>query len=94
MKTKPKAYLVGSGMGSLAAAAFMVHDGNVPGDHITIFEAGPVAGRPSLRLDKGAGREFDSVIAEATLGGGVLCFPPVETDAFAGWGGPPRPPWR
>lgn len=39
-----KAYLVGSGIGSLAAAAFMIRDGNVPGDHITIFEADPVAG--------------------------------------------------
>jgi oleate hydratase len=39
-----KAYLVGSGIGSLAAAAFMIRDGNVPGDHITIFEADSVAG--------------------------------------------------
>ena len=44
MTTPPEAYLVGSGIGSLAAAAFMVRDGHIPGDHITIFEAGPVAG--------------------------------------------------
>jgi oleate hydratase len=39
-----KAYLVGSGIGSLAAAAFMIRDGDVPGDRITIFEADAVAG--------------------------------------------------
>src|SRR5256885_16825686 len=44
MTTPPEAYLVGSGIGSLAAAAFMGRDGHIPGDHITIFEAGPVAG--------------------------------------------------
>jgi oleate hydratase len=44
MTTPPEAYLVGSGIGSLAAAAFMVRDGHLPGDHLTIFEAGPVAG--------------------------------------------------
>ncbi len=35
-----KAYLVGAGIGSLAAAAFMIRDGNVPGGNIVIFEAG------------------------------------------------------
>lgn len=40
----PSAFLVGGGIGSLAAAAFMVRDGGMPGERITIFEAGPVAG--------------------------------------------------
>ena len=31
MISKTKAYLVGGGIGSLAAAAFMVRDGNLPG---------------------------------------------------------------
>nr|WP_298145072.1 oleate hydratase [uncultured Pseudomonas sp.] len=39
-----KAYLIGGGIGSLAAAAFMIRDGGIPGDRITIFEALPVAG--------------------------------------------------
>src|ERR1035441_7679822 len=39
-----KAYLVGSGIGSLAAAAFMIRDGGMDGSDITIFEAMPVAG--------------------------------------------------
>ncbi|HWJ19556.1 MAG TPA: oleate hydratase [Geobacterales bacterium] len=33
-----KAYLIGGGIGSLAAAAFMVRDGGVPGSAITIYE--------------------------------------------------------
>lgn len=39
-----KAYLIGSGIGSLAAAAFMIRDGNVRGSNITIYEALPVLG--------------------------------------------------
>jgi oleate hydratase len=39
-----KAYLVGGGIGSLAAAAFMIRDGNLPGGNITIFEAHGVMG--------------------------------------------------
>ncbi len=33
-----KAYLVGGGIASLAAAAFLIRDGHVPGRNITIFE--------------------------------------------------------
>lgn len=39
-----KAYLIGGGIGCLAAAAFMVRDGGLPGSSITIFEALPVVG--------------------------------------------------
>ncbi|MFH0782279.1 MAG: oleate hydratase [Pseudomonadota bacterium] len=39
MNTKSKAYLVGGGIGSLAAAAFMIRDGNLPGENIFILEA-------------------------------------------------------
>ncbi|MEI9939180.1 MAG: oleate hydratase [Pseudomonadota bacterium] len=39
-----KAYLVGGGIGSLAAAAFMIRDGKVRADHISILEAGPLLG--------------------------------------------------
>jgi oleate hydratase len=42
--TNLKAYLVGGGIGSLAAAAFMIRDGDVPGGHISILEAAPVMG--------------------------------------------------
>jgi len=44
MNTKPKAYLVGGGIGSLAAAAFMIRDGGLPGGDITILEMTPVLG--------------------------------------------------
>jgi oleate hydratase len=37
MNTKSKAYLVGGGIGSLAAAAFMIRDGNLPGGNISIL---------------------------------------------------------
>ena len=40
----PKAYMVGGGIGSLAAAAFLIRDGKVPGRNITIYEAMPVLG--------------------------------------------------
>lgn len=39
-----KAHLVGGGIGSLAAAAFMIRDGGIPGGNITIYEALPVLG--------------------------------------------------
>jgi oleate hydratase len=44
MLQSSKAYLVGGGIGSLAAAAFMVRDGGWAGEHITILEAMPVVG--------------------------------------------------
>jgi oleate hydratase len=44
MSTKTRAYLVGGGIGSLAAAAFMIRDGNLPGGNISILEAAPVMG--------------------------------------------------
>lgn len=42
--TKSKAYLVGGGIGSLAAAAFMIRDGGLPGENISILEAAPLMG--------------------------------------------------
>ena len=39
-----KAHLVGGGIGSLAAAAFMIRDGGLRGGNITIYEALPVLG--------------------------------------------------
>ena len=36
--------MIGGGMGSLAAAAFMIRDDGVPGDNITLLEAAEVLG--------------------------------------------------
>ncbi len=44
MTSLPKAFLVGGGIGSLAAAAFLVRDGHWTGQQITIFEALPTLG--------------------------------------------------
>ena len=44
MTINRKAYLVGGGIGSLAAAAFMIRDGDMAGENITIFEALPLLG--------------------------------------------------
>jgi oleate hydratase len=44
MITQSKAYLVGGGIGSLAAAAFMIRDGGMPGERVSIFEALPLMG--------------------------------------------------
>lgn len=41
---KKSAYLVGSGLASLAAACFLVRDGQMSGDHIHILEAMDIAG--------------------------------------------------
>lgn len=44
MRSNSKAYLVGGGIGSLAAAAFMIRDGKLRGDQISILEATPLLG--------------------------------------------------
>ena len=44
MNDDSKAYLVGGGIGSLAAAAFMIRDGKLSGDRITVLEATAVLG--------------------------------------------------
>ncbi len=49
------AYLLGGGIGSLAAAAFMIRDGGLPGKNIFILEAKPIMGGS---LD-GAGNPVD-----------------------------------
>ncbi len=33
-----KAYFIGGGIGSLAGAAFLIRDGGMPGNEITIYE--------------------------------------------------------
>ena len=40
MSTTSKAYLVGGGITSLAAAAFLIRDGGMPGANISILETG------------------------------------------------------
>ena len=70
-----KAYLVGGGIGSLAAAAFMIRDGGMPGESITIYEALPVLGGS---LD-GSGNHVDGY----TLRGGRM----LTTDNYeCTWG--------
>ncbi|HQS33024.1 oleate hydratase [Polaromonas sp.] len=44
MRNSLKAYLIGGGIGSLAAAAFMIRDGKLPGKNIAILEAAEVLG--------------------------------------------------
>jgi oleate hydratase len=63
--TRPRAYLVGGGIGSLAAAAFLIRDGEMPGGNITIFEASPVMGGS---LDAGG----DPALGYAMRGGRML----------------------
>lgn len=55
MSKQSNAYLLGGGIGSLAAAAFMIRDGGLPGGNIFILEAKPVLGGS---LD-GAGNAVD-----------------------------------
>ena len=44
MNACSKAYLIGGGIGSLAAAAFMIRDGGMRGENILILEAMPIIG--------------------------------------------------
>ncbi|WP_326717569.1 oleate hydratase [Vagococcus jeotgali] len=60
-------YLVGSGLASLATAAFLIRDGQVPGNRITILEELAIAGGSLDGLDKPeygfvirGGREMES----------------------------------
>jgi oleate hydratase len=39
-KDQSRAFLIGGGIASLAAAAFLIRDANMPGDRITVFESG------------------------------------------------------
>lgn len=55
MVKESNAYLLGGGIGSLAAAAFMIRDGGFPGSNIFILEAKPLLGGS---LD-GAGNPVD-----------------------------------
>jgi len=41
---KKSAYIVGTGLGGLAAACFLIRDAQMPGDHITLFEHLKLAG--------------------------------------------------
>ena len=60
-----QAFLIGGGIGSLAAAAFMIRDGGFPGENISILEATPLIGGS---LD-GAG---DPVVGYSLRGGRML----------------------
>ena len=65
MNTTSKAFLVGGGIGSLAAAAFLIRDGGMPGANISVFESGTLMGGS---LD-GAG---DAVRGYSMRGGRML----------------------
>ena len=49
------AYIVGSGLASLAAACFLVRDGQMPGKNIHILEAMDIAGGACLLYTSSAG---------------------------------------
>ena len=65
MSINRKATLVGGGIGTLAAAAFMIRDGGIEGRDITVLEALPVMGGS---LDAGG----DAVRGYSLRGGRML----------------------
>lgn len=65
MNTQRKAHLIGGGIGSMAAAAFMIRDGGLAGENIYIYEGLPLMGGS---LD-GAG---DAVNGYSLRGGRML----------------------
>jgi hypothetical protein len=73
MSIEKTAYLVGGGIGSLAAAAFLIRDGGFPGQNISIFEAAPFmggsldgAGEPASGYSLRGGRMFTADNYECT----------------------------
>lgn len=61
------AWLVGSGLASLSAAAFLIRDGQMPGDHIHVLEEAPLLGGacdglqiPELGFVIRGGREMEN----------------------------------
>ena len=88
MNAASKAYLVGGGIGSLAAAAFLIRDGKMPGEEITILEAAPVmggsldaAGDPSRGYSMSGGRMFTTDNYECTWD----LFKSIPSLAHEGW---------
>ena len=67
----PKAWMIGGGIGSLAAAAFMIRDGDVPGANIIILEAADILGGS---LDGGG----DADAGYSLRGGRMLTFDNYE----------------
>src|SRR5580692_2450768 len=70
-----KVFAIGGGIGSLAAAAFMIRDGGVPSANITIYETLPVlggsldaAGDPETGYSLRGGRMFTTDNYECTWG--------------------------
>ena len=41
---RKSAYLVGTGLAALTAACYLVRDGQMKGEHVHIFEKGPIPG--------------------------------------------------
>lgn len=73
MKRPSKAYLVGGGIGALAAAAFLIRDGNLAGENICVLEAAPMlggsldgAGDPDQGYSLRGGRMFTTDNYECT----------------------------
>ena len=64
---RKSAYIVGGGLAGLAAAAFLVRDGQMPGERIRILEARPLTGGacdgweyPGIGFTMRGGREMDN----------------------------------
>lgn len=64
---KRKAYIVGSGLAGLTAAFYLVRDGGVKGENVTIYEADPISGGacdgyhdPKYGYFMRGGREMDN----------------------------------
>ena len=73
MSTNSNHYLLGGGIGTLAAAAFMIRDGGIPGRNISILEAAPVmggsldgAGNPAVGYSLRGGRMLTTDNYECT----------------------------
>jgi oleate hydratase len=84
-KKDPHVYLVGAGIASLAAAAYFIRDGHIPGDHIFIFEQSSVtggaldgSGNPETGYSLRGGRMFTEEAYACTFD--LLSFIPSLTD--------------
>ena len=85
------AYIVGSGLASLAAACFLVRDGQMPGKHIHILEAMDIAGGacdgifdPSRGYVMRGGREMENHF-ECLMGSVPEVFHPLKHLVYLYW---------
>ena len=85
---RKSAYLVGTGLAALTAACYLVRDGQMKGEHVHIFEKGPIPGGacdgyqyPGIGYVMRGGREMDNHFE--VMWDLLRSIPSIETDGVS-----------